>query len=84
MKKKNKVYLQCGYEDECKHKDCLKCRRNFRKYILNLSQAEQIAIEDFAMVDIIQLIKEGREEDVELMQDIMRKVFHKMVKQEGK
>jgi len=78
---KKKIHLQCGYEDECKHKDCLKCRKIFRNYNLKLSIAEQVVIEDFAVCDLNLLAKE-KPEMLELMQDIARKIMKKMFKEE--
>lgn len=83
MKTKNKVHLQCGIEDDCKHKDCRKCKKVMRKYNLNLSFAEQIAIEDFAVCDLIETHKQNPK-DLDLMQDIIRKTFGKMIKEEKK
>ena len=80
MKTKNKIYLQCGYEDNCKRKDCLKCNRRLRCN-LSLTLAEQIVIEDFAVCDIKQMIKENPKE-IELMQKIMFKVMKKVFKGE--
>lgn len=80
MKTKNKTYLQCGYEDRCKNKECLKCSRRLRCN-LSLTLAEQIAIEDFAMCDLQWMIDE-KPEEVELMQDIMRRVMKKVFREE--
>lgn len=84
MKTNNKVHLQCGEEDTCKSKDCLKCRKLFRKYKFTLSYAEQMAIEDLAMVDLVQMFKEKKGKDVSLWQEILKKVMFKMFKQEKK
>ena len=46
-----KKYLQCGYEDLCKNKDCLKCPRRTRMS-LSLTHAQRCAIEDCVMVDL--------------------------------
>jgi len=74
-------YLQCGYEDECKNKDCLNCKRQYKKYHLNISLAESVVIEDFAVIDVESMIKENPEE-FELMQKIMFKLMKKIFKQE--
>jgi len=52
-----KTYLQCGYEDKCKNKDCLNCKRQYKKYNLNLSIAELVAIEGFAVCDLKQMLR---------------------------
>ncbi len=74
-----KTHLQCGYEDDCKNKDCLKCPKR-RRFNLYLTMAEQCIIEDFAICDLKQMIKDNPEE-VELMQNIcckiMKKIFNK-------
>lgn len=76
---KSKIYLNCGYEDSCKNKDCLKCNKqikyNFKN--LKLSIAEAIVIEDFAMTDIGWHVNE-RPKELELMQKIMQKIMHKI------
>jgi len=79
---KNKTYLQCGYENSCKNKECLKCPRR-RRYNLSLTLAEQIVIEDFAMCDIPQFEKEKLKE-FRLMQKIMQNIMRKMFKEERK
>jgi len=79
MKTKNKTYLQCGYEDKCKSKDCINCRKNIQRPIIKLSQAEMIVIEDFAVCDL-KAMMEDKPEEMELMQDIMRKVMKKVYK----
>ena len=80
MKNKEKTYLQCGYEDRCKNKDCLKCQRRLR-LDLSLTLAEQIVIEDFAMCDL-EMFKKEKPEVMELAQDIMKKVMKKVFKEE--
>ena len=93
---KKKVYLQCGYEDDifpggCKKKDCMNCRRRFiLKKPLKINHAEAIVIEDFAMCDLESMINGGKiseglnfpdkKEELELMQNIMRKLMHKLFK----
>ena len=79
---KKKIYLQCGYEDDCKKKDCLNCPRKNRHNII-LTQAEETVIEDFAMCDIKWMLDE-KPEEFELMQNIMRKVMRKMFRSEKK
>lgn len=71
-----KVYLQCGYEDKCKNKDCLKCPRR-KRYNLSLTLAEEIVIEDFAMCDL-DSIKKTKPEEMELMQEICKKLMYKI------
>ena len=76
-----KEYLQCGYEDKCKNKDCLKCpRKKWKK--LNLSLAEEIVIEDFAVCDVESMMKE-KPEVFELMQNIMMKLMRKVFKEDS-
>jgi hypothetical protein len=79
-----KTYIQCGYEDKCKKKDCLKCPRKFRHNI-SLTLAEEICIEDFAVCDIQAMTEEERGlKELELMQDIMRKLMFKIYKDKRK
>ena len=77
-----KIHIQCGYEDECKNKDCLKCPRR-TKHNLSLTLAEQIIIEDFAVCDLEIMIKE-KPKVVDLMQDICKKIMKKVFKEVGK
>lgn len=71
-----KIHLQCGYEDKCKNKDCLKCPRR-KRHNISMTLAEEIVIEDFAVCDLKQMIKE-KPKEVELMQDICRKIMKKI------
>ncbi len=80
---KKKVYLQCGYEDSCKNKDCLNCKRNKQRYNLSLSLAEAIVIEDFATLDLESMIKE-KPKEVDLMQEICFKIMKKVFRSEKK
>jgi hypothetical protein len=80
---KNKTHIQCGYELECKKKDCIKCAKNRIKVTLCLSQAEQIAIEDCAMIDLA-VMQTEKPEVLDLVQRIMRKVMKKMFIEERK
>jgi len=73
-----KTHIQCGYEDKCKNKDCLKCNRRL-KCNLSLTLAEQIAIEDFATCDLKSMM-EIHPKELELMQKIMIKVMKKVFK----
>ena len=77
----DKVYLQCGYEDECKNKDCLKCNKRKQKYNISLSLAEVIVIEEFATLDLEVMIKE-KPKEVELMQEICHKIMKKIFRSE--
>jgi len=77
-----KVYLQCGYEWDCKNKDCLKCNSR-KRYNLSLTRAEEIVIEDFAMCDLESLRKD-KPKELELMQKIMYKIMKKIFKEERK
>jgi len=77
-----KTYLQCGYEDDCKNKDCLKCPRR-TKHNLSLTHAEVSIIEDFAMCDLEVMGKE-KPKELELMQKICYKVMKKVFREEKK
>jgi len=77
-----KIFLQCGYEDECK-KECLNCKKNSLKLTLNLNQAEQCVIEDFAVCDLQSMI-DTKPEVLELTQNIMKKIMYKMFREERK
>ena len=83
MKTNNKIHIQCGYEDLCIKRDCMKCGFRIWDYNLRLTLAEQIVIEDFAVCDLQSMINE-KPKEVELMQDIMRKIMKKMFKNERK
>jgi len=80
MKTENKLHIQCGYEDKCKNKECLKCPRRGR-YSLSLTLAEQVIVEDFAVCDL-KVMMEEKPEEFELMQNIMRKIMKKMFRAE--
>ena len=77
-----KTYLQCGYEDECKNKDCLNCKRQYKKYNINLSLAECIVIENFAVCDLKEMEK-TKSETLELMQRICFKLMKKVFRNEN-
>lgn len=71
--------LQCGYEDDCKVKDCFHCRRFLRLKIDKLTLAEATCIEDFGMCDLEQMQREKHHrKELDLMQDIMRKLMKKI------
>ena len=76
----DKIYIQCGYEDKCKNKECLKCPRR-KRYNLSLTLAEEIVIEDFAVCDLGEMIK-TKPKEVELMQKICFKIMKKIFKEE--
>ena len=78
----NKIYLQCGYEDECKKVDCLNCSMR-REYNILLTQAEETVIEDMGICDMGVLIKE-KPEVFELMQKVAWKLISKIWKNEKK
>ena len=73
--------LQCGYEDECKNKDCTKCRKNFETKTITLSEAQRCAIEDLSIIDLQEMFKSGRGKELDLMQSILRKVMVKVFKE---
>jgi len=77
MKDKTKTYLQCGYEHDCKTKDCLNCQRK-EKMTLTLTEAEKCCIEDFAICDLEQFQKEKPKELLELMQNIMMRLMQQV------
>ena len=77
-----KTYIQCGYEHKCKKKDCLNCPRK-RRYNIVLTLAEEIAIEDFAVVDLgLWLQEPDKEKEMDLTQNVMRKLMKKIFKQQ--
>ena len=90
---KMKVFIQCGEEDSCSKKDCMNCPRK-KRYNLNLTLAEEVAIEDFAVTDLDAMINGGeyakglrfpdKKKELELMQDVMRKLMHKVFKNQKK
>ena len=73
-------YLQCGYEDMCKKKKCMKCPRK-NKHTFILTQAEETVIEDFAVCDLKSTL-ESKYFNIKMMQDLMKSVMHKMFKSE--
>ncbi len=76
------IYIQCGYEDSCKNKDCLKCLRR-KRHNISLTLAEEIVIECFAVCDLEVMGKE-KPEVLELMQDICKKIMKKIFKDKTK
>jgi len=72
-----KIYLQCGYEDKCKHRDCLRCRRYIKLKDGKITLAEAVCIEDFAMVDLNWWIKHNPK-DLDLSQKIMFKLMKRL------
>ena len=78
----SKEFIQCGYENNCKRKDCLKCTRRIRMSI-SLTLAEQIVIEDFAVCDL-KLIQSRTPKQIDLMQKIMFNVMKKVFKEQKK
>jgi len=73
-----KFFIQCGYEDKCKNRDCLKCPRRTR-HNLSLTLAEECVIENFAMCDL-EIMKEEKPKVFDLMQDICKKIMTKVFK----
>ena len=71
------VYLQCGWEDECKLKDCHNCPRK-QTVTITITEAELCVVEDCATIDLIEHQKE-RPDVYNLTQavmlDLMRKLF---------
>ena len=75
-----KEFIQCGYEHRCKNKDCLKCPRK-KDHSFKLTLAEEIVIEDFAVCDLDDMIR-NKSKNLNLMQNIMFKVMKKVFKNE--
>jgi hypothetical protein len=73
-----KTHINCGYEDECKKKDCLHCKHKLSLTTLRLTLAEASSIEDFAVVDLSVWIKHNPKQ-VDLQQDVMRKLMSRIV-----
>ena len=71
-----KVYLQCGYEFECKKKDCLNCPKK-KKYNLVLTHAEETALGDFGICDLKSMLKIHPKE-TELSQNILWNLIQKI------
>ncbi len=73
------VKIQCGYEDSCKFKSCLDCKRflKFKAKYKRLTLAEVTCIEDFAIVDLELWLKE-KPKEVLLSQIIMCKLIKKI------
>lgn len=69
--------IQCGYEDDCRQKSCLDCKRRIKLKYKTINLAEATCIEDFAVVDLEQWMKE-KPKDVELSQNIMRKLMKQL------
>ena len=70
------IYLQCGFEDDCKKKDCINCPMKEKKELV-LTHAEKICIEDFAVGDLDCIDNKIRE----LMQDVMVKLMKKVYRE---
>lgn len=76
--KKEKIYIQCGEEDGCKRKNCIKCPRKLSLTRKTLTLAEAMCIEDFGVVDLTQQINE-RPKLIDMQQDIMRKMMNRII-----
>ena len=74
------VYLNCGYEDECKTKNCIKCPRK-ETMTLTLTLAEKIIVEDLAVCDLEHMAYE-KEKELQLMQNIAYKLMMKIFNEE--
>lgn len=78
--RKEKVFLQCGYEDQCRTKNCMRCRHKLALINTKLTLAEAIAIEDFAVVDLDAWAAHSHgKSQRNLTQDIMRKMMKRIV-----
>jgi len=69
--------LQCGYEDFCKAKSCLECRRFVQMKTKTLTLAEATCIEDFGTVDIEHYMKD-KPEEFQLAEKVMLKLNKKV------
>ena len=76
------VELQCGYEDDCKSKDCLHCPRVYTMTI-TVTEAEMSCVEDIGTCDIPIYIKEKTKE-FDLLQNVMKGLMKKLFKGEKK
>ena len=76
--KKEKEFIQCGEEDRCRRKNCMKCPHKLALTSTKLTLAEASCIEDFGVVDLGSWIRE-RPEQLNLQQDIMRKMMKRIV-----
>ncbi len=74
--------LQCGWEDDCKAKNCHKCPRKY-KMVLEVTEAEVCCVEDCATCDLPQWEKDNKEA-YDLMQEVMLDLMRKMFKEETK
>ncbi|RPI86174.1 MAG: hypothetical protein EHM34_00320 [Nitrosopumilales archaeon] len=78
--KKEKIHLQCGYEDQCKSKNCLRCPIKLALTNTKLTLAEAIAIEDFSVVDLDAWAAHSYgKSQRNLTQDIMRKMMKRII-----
>jgi len=75
--------VQCGYEYNCKKKDCLNCPRKQTYKKLTLTQAEETVIEDFAVCNLLGMLKE-QPDRMELEQSVMRKLMKKIFSKQDK
>lgn len=74
--------IQCGYESDCKAKDCFHCRRFLKLKTNTISLAEATCIEDFGTVDLVKWDID-KPEQIDLAQDIIRKKLYKRVDWDG-
>ena len=81
-KRRPSVYLQCGYEEECETRDCLNNCPRKEKMTLMITEADKCIIEDFAMIDLEQMIADDKKKELELMQNIMGKLMMKVFNEE--
>ena len=59
--KKPKTYLQCGYEYDCKTRNCLNCPRK-EKITIEVTHAEFTVADDFSVGDLTAYEKEKPQE----------------------
>jgi len=73
-----RVFIQCGEEDTCRSKNCLKCKKQFALTNTKLTLAEAVSIEDFATVDLKHWLK-YKPKQVSLQQDVLRKMMNRII-----
>lgn len=76
--KKESIKIQCGWEDLCKCKSCLNCKRYVYLTNKKISLAIATSIEDFGTVDLDSWGKEHPNQRA-LQQDVMCKMMKKII-----
>jgi len=70
--------IRCGYEDECKAKECFHCRRYLPLKTDKITLAEAVCIEDFGIVDL-EIWMKTKPEEFRLAEKIMMKLSNKII-----